>query len=452
MPAIDLIIRQGTLVLPDQLLLGDLAIAAGQIVAIAPTLNDSGATELDASGLHVIPGLIDAHVHFDEPGRTAWEGFASGSRAIALGGGTTYFDMPLNAHPPTIDAASFDQKLAAARVASQTDFALWGGLIPGNLADLPALAARGVIGFKAFMSTTGTSDFPAADDLTLYAGMAEAAPLGLLVAVHAENDALTAALAQRAIKAGQLTMRDYLRSRPIVAELEAIGRAITFAADTGCRLHIVHVSSGRGVALVAEARARGVDVSCETCAHYLYFTEEDAERLGAVAKCAPPLRAQAEQDALWAQIAAGNLPIVTSDHSPAPPTMKTGADYFAIWGGIAGCQSTLAALLTANERGRQLPLPQLISLISAQVADRFNLPTKGRIARGLDADLALVDLNATSTLAAADLAYRHQLSPYVDQHLQGRVVRTILRGQTIQENGQPMGPPRGQLLTPARHH
>jgi len=445
----DLIVRGGALVLPEGVQMGDLAVAEGEIVAIAPEVAGTSAEEIDATGLHLFPGVIDAHVHFDEPGRTEWEGFASGSRAFALGGGTTYFDMPLNANPPTIDAATFDLKLAAARASSLTDFALWGGIVPGNRDDLAALAERGVIGLKAFMSTTGTPDFPAADDLTLYEGLAEAARLGLLVAVHAESDQLTAALARRALAAGQTTMRDYLRSRPVVAELEAIGRAITFAAATGCALHIVHVSSGRGVTLVAEARARGVDVTCETCAHYLYFTDDDAARLGAVAKCAPPLRPQAEQDALWTHITDGNLPIVTSDHSPAPPALKEGDDSFAIWGGIAGCQSTLAALLTAGHARRDLPLPQIAALLAGNVARRFRLPNKGRLAIGHDADLALVDLAHEATLTAEQLGYRHQISPYVGQRLRGRIARTILRGQTIQHNGQTVATPRGRLLRPA---
>ena len=195
--------------------------------------------------------------------------------------------MPLNAHPPTLDAASFDLKRAAAEASSLVDFALWGGLVPGNLDHLDELAERGVVGFKAFMSASGIDDFAASDDLTLYEGMARAARLGRIVAVHAENDAITRALAERAIAEGRTGIRDYLASRPIVAELEAISRAILFAEETGCALHVVHVSTGRGVALVAEARARGVDVTCETCPHYLVLTEEDVERIGPARQVRP---------------------------------------------------------------------------------------------------------------------------------------------------------------------
>ncbi|HZR43493.1 MAG TPA: amidohydrolase family protein, partial [Ktedonobacteraceae bacterium] len=264
----DLIVRNGTLVMPASLSSADLAVADGRIVAIGQQLAGTSKEEIAADDLHIFPGVIDAHVHFNEPGRTEWEGFATGTRALAAGGTTTFFDMPLNAHPPTLDAASFDLKLAAARASSLADFALWGGLVPGNLDSLDELAARGVIGFKAFMSNSGISDFSSVDDLTLYEGMARAARLGRIVALHAENDQITGALAQRALAQGRKGIRDYLASRPVIAELEAIERAITFAAETSCALHIVHVSCGRGIQLIKAAQERGINVSCETCPHY----------------------------------------------------------------------------------------------------------------------------------------------------------------------------------------
>src|SRR6188768_4413088 len=207
----------------------DVGVVDGAIVAVEPELEGAG-KELDARGLHVFPGGLDPHVHFNEPGRTHWEGLATGSAALARGGFTAFFDMPLNSSPPTIDAEGFDAKLAAAQAQSSIDFGLWGGLVPGNLDELERLAERGVIGLKAFMSNSGIDEFRHADDRTLYDGMAEAARLGLLVAVHAENDALTA-------RSFGPTARDFMASRPVIAELEAIGRAIAFAADTGCRLH-----------------------------------------------------------------------------------------------------------------------------------------------------------------------------------------------------------------------
>ena len=449
MPELDLIVRGGHVVLPERVAVLDIGIADGHIVALAAEIREKAASELSAAGQHVLAGVIDAHVHFNEPGRTDWEGWTTGSRALAAGGGTLCFDMPLNAHPPTINVAAFDAKLAAATGQSLTDFALWGGLIPGNVDELPALAARGVIGFKAFMSRSGTDDFPAADDLTLYEGMRQAAGLGRIVAVHAESDSMTGALAGRAVANGQIGIRDYLASRPVIAELEAISRAILLAEETGCALHIVHVSSGRGVALVVAARARGVDVSCETCAHYLCFTDQDVERLGAAAKCAPPLRDSAEREALWAAIAAGELPIVTSDHSPAPAALKTSENFFAVWGGIAGVQSTLPVLLTSGHHQRGLALTLLSRLVSAAVARRFDLPARGRIAPGHVADLCLVELDPEWALAATDLHDRHRLSAFVGSRFRGRVTRTLLGGETIYADGAFPGPPRGRLVRPA---
>jgi len=443
-------VRNGTLVTATGISNADLGVADGRIVALEPDLAGTSKEEINAEGLHVFPGVIDAHVHFNEPGRTHWEGFATGTAALAAGGTTTFFDMPLNAHPPTLDAESFDLKLKAAQAASLVDFALWGGLVPGNLAQLDELAERGVIGFKAFMSKSGIDDFQSVDDLTLYEGMMRATKLGKIVAVHAESDQLTSELARRAIEQGRTGIRDYLTSRPVVAELEAIQRAILFAQETGCPLHIVHVSSGRGIVMVAEARARGIDVSCETCTHYLVLTEDDVEELGAVAKCAPPLRPQTEQDALWQQLFDGNIPIVTSDHSPAPADMKTSPDFFKVWGGISGCQSLLQLLLTEGYHRRQLPLPTIAAITAENIARRFGpLPGKGRLAIDADADLVLVDLSSSFTLQRSDLFYRHQQSPYAGRLLRGRIVRTLVRGNTIFREGKIISAPTGRLLKPS---
>jgi allantoinase len=450
MSTYDLIVRGGTLVTPEGPIPADLAIAEERIAAIGAALEGSADAEIDAQGLHVFPGVIDAHVHFNEPGRTEWEGFATGTRALAAGGTTTFCDMPLNAHPPTIDGASFDLKLQAARAASLVDFALWGGLVPGSVDRMDELAERGVIGFKAFMASSGIDDFPMADDLTLYEGMTRAARLGLIVAVHAENDQITRALAERAIAAGRTGVRDYLASRPVVAELEAIQRAITFAEETGCRLHIVHVSTGGGVDLVAEAQARGVDVTCETCPHYLVFDEADVERLWPAAKCAPPPRPAAEREALWERVAGGSVRFIASDHSPAPPEMKHDPNAFKVWGGIAGCQHLLALVLAEGYHRQRLTLGQVAALTAQAAAERFGLgERKGAIRVGADADLALVALDQRFTVAAADLAYRHRLSPYIGRTLRGRVRRTLVRGRTVFLDGQVVSQPIGRLMRPA---
>src|SRR5829696_3402354 len=280
----------------------DVAIEDGLIAAIGPELPGAG-EELDAGGLHVLPGAIDAHVHFNEPGRSDWEGWETGTSALAAGGATACVEMPLNAHPPTVDGAAFDRKVAAASGAAKVDFALWGGLVPGPLERMDELAERGVAGFKAFMCDTGIDDFAAAGDDVLGAGMERAAALGLPVAVHAERPAEL-----RAIDGDG--WRGWVASRPARAELAAIERALELAAATGCSLHVVHVSTGAGVAAVAEARERGVDVTCETCPHYLALTEDDLERLGTLGKCAPPLRPAAEREALWEHLARGRIAFV----------------------------------------------------------------------------------------------------------------------------------------------
>ena len=462
----DLILRGGTIITPDGGQQTDLGIADGKIVLLGD--GGSGREEIDATGLHIFPGVIDAHVHFNEPGRSDWEGIETGSRAIAAGGGTLFFDMPLNAHPPTCDAESFDLKLAAAQNNSVTDFAFWGGLVPGNLDKLEELAACGVIGFKAFMANSGIEDFSCVDDATLKAGMKCAAKLNLLVAVHAESEVLTSKLAREKIAAGKTSIRDYLDSRPVAAELEAIRRAIDLAGETGCALHVVHVSSGEGVVLVAAAKKSGVDVTCETCPHYLVLTEADVEKLGAVAKCAPPLRPAGVQENLWQHLRAGDVTTIGSDHSPSPPEMKTDKNFFKVWGGISGGQHTLPLLLSRRRRGdesqiilegnsqrlvtssptSELPLSLISCLLTTNVARRFQIPYKGIIAPGFDADFALVDLNQSFTVTKDDLFYRHQQSPYIGRALTGRVVQTILRGQTVFKDGKIVSPPAGRLVKP----
>jgi allantoinase len=440
----DVLIRGATVVGAGEV---DVAIADGVIAELGPGLTGTATEEIGARGLHLFPGVIDAHVHMNEPGRADWEGFETGTQALAAGGTTAAIDMPLNAHPPTVTAAAFDEKRRCVERSAHVDMALWGGLVPGGVDALDELADRGVAGVKAFMCSSGIDDFHGVDDLTLYEGMCRAASLGLPVAVHAESEVITAGLAQRARAAGHTAMRDFIASRPAVAELQAIVRAIACAQESGCSLHVVHVSTSRGVAAIAAARARGVDVTCETCPHYLVLTEEDAETLGAVAKCAPPLRSRSDSEALWTALADGTLPMVASDHSPAPWEMKSGDDAFTAWGGISGCQTMLALLLTEGHHTRGLTLDLVARVTAGYVARRFRLPAKGRLEPGADADLVLVDLTASETLSAEQLRYRHRHSPFVGRQLSARVERTLLRGRTVFADGQIVGPPAGRLLT-----
>ena len=440
----DAIVRGGTLVFPDGRKRADLRIEGGRIVEIAPDL-PGGPGEIDARGLHVFPGLIDVHLHFNEPGRTEWEGAETGSYALAAGGGTTFFDMPLNSTPCTVTAREVDRKRAALEASSIADFGIWGGLVPGSVEQMAEMADRGVVGFKAFMCDSGLPEFPRADEHTLAEGMAEAARLGLPVAVHAEDDAMTRGLSAAIMG---LSAAEFLASRPVAAEVEAIVKALEIAASTGAKLHIVHVSSGSGVAKAVEAKARGVDVSVETCPHYLFFTEDDLDRLGVIAKCAPPLRDTDEQDGLWCELLDDRVDIIASDHSPSDPSLKIAGDFRASWGGIAGVQSTLAVLLERGFDGRRLRFERIAALIAGNPASRFNILQKGSLAVGNDADLMLLDPSRSYTLDPERLLQRHKMSPYVGSSFSGEIVRTIRRGETIFAGGKIMAETRGKFVRP----
>jgi allantoinase len=447
MNSFDLILRGGQVVSDIAVTRADIAVSNGQIVAIEPDVVGEAREMIDATGLHILPGVIDAHVHFNEPGRSDWEGIETGSQAVAAGGGTMFFDMPLNSHPPTLDAESFRAKRLVAEKKSMVDFALWGGLVPQNLDKLEELARCGVVGFKAFMSNSGMEDFSCIDESSLREGMKRAAQLQLPVAVHAESETLTARLSREAIASGRTGIRDFLESRPIRAELEAIRRALDLAGETGCALHVVHVSSAEGVRLITQGRESGIDVSCETCPHYLALTDQDVIRLGAVAKCAPPLRSSSEQDELWKELLANNILTVGSDHSPSPPSMKQSPNFFQAWGGISGAQHLLSLLMTLGHFERKAPLASLLRLCSSNVARRFKLPpTKGRIAVGCDADFSLAALDESFDVQTDELFYRHRQSPYLARRLRGKVRRTVLRGRTIFLNGKIVAEPQGQLV------
>jgi allantoinase len=346
--------------------------------------------------------------------------------------------MPLNSSPCTVGGAEFDAKRAALERSSVTDFALWGGIVPGNCGQLVEMAERGAIGFKAFMADSGLPEFPRCDDRSLFEGMREAARLGLPVAVHAENNDLVAP------PTNATDVRAYLESRPIVAEVEAIERAALLARHAGAMLHVVHISSGRGVRAALEARSRGTDISIETCAHYLWFTEEDMLRVGTLLKCAPPLRSSAEREALWDAVRTGAVDIVGSDHSPAPPEMKRDGNFFRVWGGIAGVQHTLAVLLSSAS------VERCAAVAALNPARRFGLTRKGRIAVGCDADFALVDRRASHTVTRDSLFQRHGLSPYVGTTFGCVVRRTVLRGRTIFLDGKIAADAQGRMIRHAQ--
>ena len=415
-----MIIRGGTVVTASEEFPADIAVEDGIVTEIGADLPEQ-ADEIDAAGLHVLPGGIDSHVHFNEPGRTDWEDIAHGSAALAAGGYTCFIDMPLNSLPVTTTVEAFDLKRAAMVRSAAVDFGLWGGLTPGNLDELEPLVERGVMGFKAFMCPSGIDEFPACDEATLREGMNRIAELDSILLLHAEDPLLLR-------EAKGPTAEDFIRSRPPEAEISAIAQAIAMARETGCRLHVVHVSTAAGADLVVKAFRGGVDVTYETCPHYMLYTEDDLQRLGGLGKCAPPLRTEADRKQMW------RAPLVVSDHSPSTPALKQGEDFRKIWGGISGCQST--RLLIVGDDG---PVG-VAKVTAAHAASRFRIPNKGDIAPGQDADLWLVDLSRQGSVRQEELLYKNPYSVHEGQPTFGRTVRTLLRGGD---------PGRGRFIRPA---
>lgn len=446
----ELVIRGGSVVTPEGVAVADVGVAGGKIVAVQDRIREAAAREVEARGLHVFPGVLDAHVHFNEPGRAEWEGLASGSAALAAGGGAWFCDMPLNSTPPVLDAATFAEKRRLAEQKAVTDFSLWGGLVPDNLDQLAGLRDAGAIGLKAFMCGSGIADFPGVTDAaTLRAGMKRAAELGLLVAVHAEDDAMAKKLTDAARARGATDARSWLATRPVEVELSAIKLALELAGETGCALHIVHISSPEGVALVSNAKRAGANVTAETCPHYLLLNEGATIRQGAPAKCAPPLRPEAARERLGRALRGGGIDTIGSDHSPAPPEMKTSSDFFAIWGGISGIQHGFPLLISDLLKHDVVGLPLLARVLAANVAQRFKLPGKGRVAAGHDADFALLDLDDEHVLNNDELLYRHRQGPYAGRKCSVRVVQTFVRGAAVWANGH-IAPeaPKGRFIRP----
>lgn len=450
---LDLIIRRGSIVTPEGVTHSDVAVAEGTIMRVAANIAESAENEIDARGLHVFPAVLDAHVHFNEPGRTEWEGLASGSAALAAGGGAWFCDMPLNSTPPVTDGATFAAKRRLAEEKSVTDFSLWGGLVPGNLDKLGELSDAGALGLKAFMCGSGIDDFQGITDAaTLRAGMKRATEHGLLVAVHAEDEALAKKLTDAARARGATDARSWLATRPVEVETAAIKLALELAGETRCALHIVHVSSPEGLALISNAKRAGVNVTAETCPHYLLLNEGAVIKQGAPAKCAPPLRSEALRQRLWQALRGGGVDTIGSDHSPAPPDLKAAADFFAIWGGISGIQHGFPLLLSeARKTLGDGALPLLAKLLAENVAKRFRLPGKGRIAEGNDADFTLLDLEAAWELNNDDLLYRHRQGPYHGRSCGVRVVHTFVRGAGVWAEGKLTGHVgRAKFLAPHR--
>lgn len=439
----DLVIKGGKVILGSGAVETDIAVNGEKIAAIGENLE--GEKTIDASGLIVSPGMVDAHVHISEPGggvRDEWEGYITGTASAAKGGVTSFMEMPLNQIPATTDGETLKIKLDAGEGKLQADVASYGGLVPYNLdGGIQEQDEGGVAAFKAFLSTCGDrsieGDFQNVDDYSLYEGMKQIAETGKILAVHSENSPITDVLGELAYKAGKKDFHAYVDSRPEFTELEPIQKLILFAETTGCRVHIVHVATPKGVDLITEARNRGVPITCETCTHYLYFTTDDLDAIGPVVKCSPPIRGQEAKDGLWEQVLNGEIDFVTSDHSPCTPDLKDTDNVFDAWGGISGLQNNVDILFDEGVQKRGMSLERFAEVIATNPADLFELEGKGRIEVGYDADLVFIKPDAPYTLKAEDLEYRNKISPYVGKEIGAQVVRTLLRGHEVysQEEG-----------------
>jgi allantoinase len=433
----DLVIRSRRAVLPDGVRPAAVAVQQERIETVTGyRARLAGARDEDLGDLALLPGLVDTHVHVNEPGRTEWEGFRSATRAAAAGGITTICDMPLNSLPPTLTTAALREKRAAASGQCAVDVAFWGGAVPGNQPELAALHEAGVTGFKCFLADSGVPEFPPLDAAGLRAALAGLAGTGAVMAVHAEDQA----------ELGEMPGSDYwsfLASRPPRAERRAIETVISAAAATGTRAHIVHLSAAECVALIGGAKAAGVALTAETCPHYLFFAAEEVPPGATEFKCCPPIRDAANREALWRGLEGGVIDCVVSDHSPCPPELKKreSGDFGAAWGGIGSLQVALPAVWTAARR-RGRTLADVARWMATAPAGLAGLPGKGAIEPGRDADLVAFDPDAAFTVRGAGLEHRSPLTPYEGRVLAGAVRQVWLRGQPV----SPAGPPAGRLL------
>jgi allantoinase len=382
----------------------------------------------------LLPGLVDSHVHLDEPGRTEWEGFATGTAAAVAGGVTTLLDMPLNSVPVTTTPEALAAKRDAARGKLAADVGYWGGAVPENLGRLAELAAAGVVGFKCFLSPSGIDEFGHLDAAQLDAALTELAAFDGLLIVHAEDPAHLHA--DGALGTGYAA---FLASRPPVSERDAIARVIDAARRAGARAHIVHVSDGGALDLVRTAKADGVRLTIETCPHYLTLRAEDVPDGAAAFKCCPPIRDAANQDLLWAGVADGTIDAIVSDHSPSTAALKErgGGDFGLAWGGISGLQTGLSAVWTEARR-RGLAFEAVLPLLTTGPARIGGLALRGRIAEGAPAHLVVFRPDAVRTVVASELQYRNKLSPWDGASLAGVVDTTYVHGRAAYRRGEPV--------------
>jgi allantoinase len=442
MPVHELALASTRVVTPDGERAGVVLVGGGRILEVVPPDQAPAGTE-DLGDQVLMPGIVDSHVHLNDPGRAHWEGFDTGTHAAAVGGVTTLVDMPLNCLPPTTTLGALDRKLEATVGRLHVDVAFWGGVVPGSEQELEGLHRAGVLGFKAFLCDSGVPEYGSFAPETVGGLLRRTGALGVPLIVHAEHPEVLAANPPG--DADPRDHRTWLASRPPAAEEEAIRALIAGVRQTGARLHVLHLSAAGGGELLAVARAEGLPITVETCPHYLTIAAEDVPLGATDHKCAPPIRERANQDRLWQALAAGTIDAVVSDHSPCPPEDKSPerGDLMAAWGGIASVQLGLSVVWTAA-RARGHTLAELSRWMSAGPARIAGLRGKGEIVAGADADLLVVDPDATWTIDATALHHRHPVTPYDGRRVSGVVRRTYLRGECIAREGELVRPSTGR--------
>ena len=443
----DLVVRSERAVLPGGVRPATIHIRDGRIAAVSDYSDmPAGVARHDSDGLMVIPGFVDTHVHMDDPGRAEWEGVEHATAAAAVGGITTVVDMPLNSIPPTTTRSALEAKRSALAGRCAVDVGFWGGVVPGNTPDLEPLAGGGVLGFKCFLSPSGVPEFDCVGEADLRTAFPVLATLGLPLLVHAE---WPAALLRP--NGNPRAYGTWLSSRPPEAERRALELLVLLAEEYGARVHIVHLASGDAIPVLRNARRRGVRISVETCPHYLTFAAEKIPDGATAFKCAPPIREARHRERLWQALEGGDIELVASDHSPAPPEMKCldSGDFVGAWGGIASLQIAPSAVATgASARG--VAVERLVEWMSTAPARLAGLSgRKGAIVPGADADLVFWDPDAEFVVGASSLHHRHGLTPYAGMTLRGRARTTMLRGRVIADNDELRSAVSGRMITSA---
>lgn len=438
----DLILKSERVITPSGMLSAFLLIRDGKIIDIVTDLDGDNYHVIDVGKLVLMPGVVDPHVHINEPGRTEWEGFDTATRAAIAGGVTSLVDMPLNSSPVTINGNAFDEKIKAAQAKINCHCGFWGGIVPGNEGDIETLIAKGVLGFKAFLTHSGINEFPNVTEDDLRKAMPVIAKSGLPLLVHCElSDPTSENISD------PRRYKNYLSSRPKKWEDDAIALMIRLCEEFNCRVHIVHLSSANSIDQISKAKQIGLPLSVETAQHYLYFSSEQIADGKTSFKCAPPIREMENNEQLWGALKNGIIDFVATDHSPAPLIMKEliSGDFMKAWGGVASIQFALPVLWTAAKK-RKCNLNDIASWLCEKSALLPGLTTKGRIAKGYDADLVVWDPERRFIVRENGIYHRHKITPYLNEELYGVVEQTYLKGKKVYDSGKFARPGCGELL------